>query len=96
MTFQRVQEEINWANASVLEAQAAFKAGVGKDTFAYVVEVDPQTGNKAWKIKRVGNTPPEIPHLLRGALLDIKHSFDRMLNVAACCCPLIPGQFLTG
>ncbi|MFC6911648.1 hypothetical protein ACFQGS_23100, partial [Novosphingobium lubricantis] len=60
MTFQRVQEEINWANASVLEAQAAFKAGVGKDTFAYVVEVDPQTGNKAWKIKRVGNTPPEI------------------------------------
>lgn len=81
--FEPIQEEISWAKSRLEEAGNRFKAAIDKDSFAVVRETDPNTGNKLLKLKLIQPPPAAISHLLRGAMKDLKDSFDRSLHVAA-------------
>ncbi|WAC22908.1 hypothetical protein [Blastomonas sp. SL216] len=83
ITFDSVQQEIEWARSNLNRAGILLDQYVESQPFSLVIEDDAETGGKIHKIKRMVDPPTEIGHLIRNSILDLKHSFDRSLHVAA-------------
>ncbi len=81
--FDAIQNEIDWARSCINRGNEAFDAYLKDKSFAFVVEIDPSSGEQIHKLKMMKPLPPEVSHYFRNALLDLKHSFDRSLHIAA-------------
>ena len=83
MSFDTPQEHIDWAKTCIATAESSFAAYVQNNAFSNVTEFDPKTGEKIIKVKLANPVPQMVSGTVRGALLDIKHSFDQSLFAAA-------------
>jgi len=81
--FETPQKAINWARSNIEAARQTFVAYAQNNPLAFVIEEDPETGDKIHKFKLVKQMPDEIEHLCRNAIVDLKHSFDQSLSAAA-------------
>lgn len=81
--FASIERDIAWAESLVDRAEAMADEHVSKNNFKWIDETDPDTGIRLIRLKMVSPPPEETWHLLRNALLDLKHSFDRSIYAAA-------------
>lgn len=81
--FKEVQDQIDWAREQIDRGQADAIAHIKGDAFAFVTEIDLESGEKVHKFKLVNPLPNSIKGSFRSAVVDLKHSFDMSLHAAA-------------
>jgi len=81
--FTQAQKNIDWALTCLGAGREAFGSYVKTDAFAFVVEHDPDTGDRLYKCKLISRVPNEVEGYFRTALVELKHSFDMSLFTAA-------------
>lgn len=77
--FQRPQQTIDWAKRSLDEGYQTFSAYAQDDGFAFVTEVDPETGENLLIFRQVKSIPAEVGMHFTNALNNLRNSFDQSL-----------------